>query len=62
MDTDPYCPSVGDMAPKYPPFVVEGSEELPSARGWLRRYVIEKFEDSHEETIDGVPELHLDHY
>jgi hypothetical protein len=35
--TDPYRTSVGDMAPKGPPFIVEGNEELPSAHasGWL---------------------------
>ena len=61
MVTDPYRPSVGNMAPKDLPFVVEGSEELPPAHGWLC-YLWKNVEDSQEETIDGVPEFHLSPY
>jgi hypothetical protein len=33
--TDPYRPPVRNMAHKYPPFVVERSDKLPSTRGRL---------------------------
>ena len=63
--TDPYRPPVGDVTPEDLPFVVEGSEELPPARVSLHPLValcVETMEDSQEETIDGVPKLHLSPY
>ncbi len=62
MTTDPYRPSIGEMAPKDLPFVVESGEEFPPGHhGGRLSYVTcrENGEDSQEDTIHSVPELHL---
>jgi hypothetical protein len=57
--THPHRPSVGEMAPKDPPFVVKSSQELPAAQTELDCKTCKKNgEDSQVETIHDVDVLH----